>query len=204
MPLLGRERLDKTASFDPAAVSSLAQQIAQHVGPLDAVPAAALPLWLPGLTAPPAWTVGAVDGATVTRLLLRRLSSGAHWDGCEVLNLYRVPGTVPEPLVLDNADRILRDTGATDIRSRQLDTATRYGVIATRASGVIHSSGHIVRSQFHNYVVNAVGGGALIEQAIVIGAGALPALDSEASELTDNLYRSLLASIDRATDPGQP
>jgi hypothetical protein len=189
---------DVTTPFDPAAVSSLAQEIAEHVGPLDGVPTAHLQLWLPDLTAPPAWTVAAVDGATVTRLLLRRLNSGTHWDGCEVLNLYRVPGAVPESLVLDNADRILRDSAATDIRSSQLEVAPRYGVIATRASGVLHSGDRVVRSQFHNYVVNTNAGGALIEQAIVIGAEMLSALDSEVNELTENLYRSLLTSIDRA------
>jgi hypothetical protein len=192
-----------TAPFDPTAVSSLAHKIAEHVGPLEAVQTAHLHLWLPGLTAPPAWTIAAVDGATVTRVLLRRLSSGAHWDGCEILNLYRVPGTVPESLVLDNADRILRDGGATDIRSRQLDIAPPYGVIATRASGVLHSGDRVVRSQFHNYVVNTAAGGALIEQALVIGADMLSALDSEANELTENLYRSLLASIGSAPSLGQ-
>lgn len=192
-----------TVPLDPAAVSSPAQQIAQHVGPLEAVPTAALPLWLPDLTAPPAWTVAAVDGATVTRLLLRRLNSGTYWDGCEVLNLYRMPGTVPESLVLDNAERILRDGAATEIRSHQLDIAPWYGVIATRASGVLHSGDHIVRSQFHNYVVNTPAGGALIEQAIVIGADALSTLDSEANELTANLCRSLLTSIDRAPNVGR-
>jgi hypothetical protein len=192
-----------TAPLDPAAVSSLAQEIAEHVGPLDGVPTAHLHLWLPDLTAPPGWTVAAVDGATVTRLLLRRLNSGTHWDGCEVLNLYRVPGAVPESLVLDNADRILRDSAATDIRSRQLDIAARYGVIATRASGVLHSGDRVVRSQFHNYVVNTNAGGALIEQAIVIGAEMLSALDSEVNELTENLYRSLLTSIDRGLNQGQ-
>jgi hypothetical protein len=192
-----------TAPFDPAAVSSLAQKIAEHVGPLDGVPTAHLDLWLPGLTAPPAWTVVAVEGAAVTRLLLRGLSSGAYWDGCEVLNLYRVRGTVPESLVLDNADRILRDSAATDIRSRQLDFAARYGVIGTRASGVLHSGDRVVRAQFHNYVVNTAAGGALIEQAIVIGAEVLSVLDPEANELSESLYRSLLASIDRAPQRGQ-
>jgi hypothetical protein len=192
-----------TAPLDPAAVSSLAQEIAEHVGPLDGVPTAHLHLWLPDLTAPPGWTVAAVDGATVTRLLLRRLNSGTHWDGCEVLNLYRVPGTVPESLVLDNADRILRDSAATDIRSRRLDVAPQYGIIATRAYGVLHSGDRVVCSRFHNYVVNTNAGGALIEQGIVIGAEMLSALESEVNELTENLYRSLLTSIDRAPHRGQ-
>jgi hypothetical protein len=64
-------------------------------------------------------------------------------------------------------------------------------------------SSRVVRSQFHNYAVNSAAGGALIEQAIVIGAGELSALDSEANELTENLYRSLLTSIDRAPNVGR-
>ena len=192
-----------TAAFDPAAVSSLAQQIGEHVGPLEVVPTAHLHLWLHGLTAPPAWSVAAVDGVTVTRLLLRQLNSGPHWDGCEVLNIYRVPGTVPESLVLDNADRILRDSGATDIRSCQLDIAPRYGVIATRASGVLHSGDRVVHGHFHNYVVNTSAGWALVEQAIVIGAEALTTLAAESDEFTETLYRSLLTSIDRAPDAGR-
>jgi hypothetical protein len=185
------------------AATKLVTPCARSQAKPPGVPTAHLQLWLPDLSAPPAWTVAAVDGATVTRLLLRRLNSGTHWDGCEVLNLYRVPGAVPESLVLDNADHILRDSAATDIRSCQLEVAPRYGVIATRASGVLHSGDRVVRSQFHNYVVNTNAGGALIEQAIVIGAEMLSALESEVNERTENLYRSLLTSIDRAPHRGQ-
>lgn len=192
-----------TAAFDPTAVSSLAQEIAEHVGPLEAVPPAHLPLWLPDLAPPPNWTALAVDGANVTRLLLRALSSDAHWDGCEIVNLYRIPATVPEAVVVDNADRTLRDSGATDIRSYPLDVPRGYGVIATHAVGVLRSGDRIVRSQFRNYVVNTAAGGALIEQAIVIGADMLFALESEATELTESLYRSLLASIERALNMRQ-
>lgn len=86
-------------------MSSLAEVLAEHTGALTFVPPAHLPLWLPDLAVPQGWDVGAVDGPTVTRMLLRRLGSSDHWDGCEVLNLYRVSGVVPEALVLDNADR---------------------------------------------------------------------------------------------------
>jgi hypothetical protein len=147
--------------------------------------------------------VAAVDGVAVTRLLLRRLASGAQWDGCEVLNLYRVAGAVPESLVLDNADRSLRDIGATDIHTYAMDIAPLYGAIATRASGVIRSRDRVVRGRFHNYVVNTAAGGALIEQAIAINADVAPALESEAEELTENLHRPLLASIDRMAQAGR-
>jgi hypothetical protein len=111
--------------FDPSAVSSLAEVPAEHTGGLTFVPPARLPLWLPELTVPQGWDVGAIDGATVTRMLLRRLGSGDHWDGCEVLNVYRVSGTVPEPLVLDNADRTLRDSGADAIQTHRVVMARR-------------------------------------------------------------------------------
>jgi len=157
------------APFDPTAVSSLAEVLAEHTGALTFVPPAHLPLWLPDLTVPQGWAAAGVDGATVTRMLLRRLGSGDHWDGCEVLNLYRVPGTVPEPLVLDNADRALRDSGADDIRTYRVDTPPRYAVIATRASGTLRIGTRTVPSQYNYYVVNTAAGGALIEQAMPAG-----------------------------------
>jgi hypothetical protein len=190
-----------TAPFNSSAVSSLAQVIAEQIGGLTFVPPEHLRLWLPDLTVPDGWAPSAVNGATVTRTLTRRLGSGQRWDGCEVLNLYRVPGTVPESMVLDNADRTLRDSGADDIRTHRLDTPPRYGVIATRSSGTLHAGARRIHSHFHHYVINTDAGGALIEQAIAIGADARPTLSRELADLTENLYRSLLASIDRASYP---
>jgi hypothetical protein len=193
-----------TAPFDPAAVSSLAEVLAEHTGGLTFVPPAHLPLWLPDLTVPQGWDRAAVDGATVTRMLLRRLGSGDHWDGCEILNLYRVPGTVPEPLVLDNADRTLRDSGADDIHTYRVDTPPRYGVIATCASGTLRIGTRTVHSQYNYYVVNTAAGGALIEQAMLVDGDAHLVLSGDVAELTENLYRALLASIDRAPTPPSP
>jgi hypothetical protein len=137
-------------------------------------------------------------------MLLRRLSRGDHWDGCEFLNLYRVPGAVPESLVLDNADRTLRDSGADDIQTYRVDTPPRYGVITTRASGTLRTGARTVHSQYSYYVVNTAAGGALIEQAMLVGGDAHLVLSGEVAELTENLYRALLASIDRATTPPCP
>jgi hypothetical protein len=137
-------------------------------------------------------------------MLLRRLGSGDHWDGCEILNLYRVPGTVPEPLVLDNADRTLRDSGADDIHTYRVDTPPRYGVIATCASGTLRIGTRTVHSQYNYYVVNTAAGGALIEQAMLVDGDAHLVLSGDVAELTENLYRALLASIDRAPTPPSP
>ncbi|WP_231999926.1 hypothetical protein [Mycobacterium sp. 1245852.3] len=189
-------------AFDPTAVSSLAQEIAQHIGPLQRVTTAHLHLWLPALTIPSAWTIADADGAAVTRLLLRRLNSSNHWDSCEVLNLYRVPGAVPAALVLCNADRILRDSQATDINAQPLDIPPQYGIIGTRASGHLTTGNRQVFGPFNNYIVNSAAGRALIEQAVVVGSDAQPSLAEECAALTENLYRSLLASIDRPHDPG--
>lgn len=188
-------------AFDPTAVSSLAQEIAQHVGPLQHVAPTHLHLWLPALTVPSAWAIADADAPAVTRLLLRRVNSTNHWDSCEVLNLYRVPGTVPEALVLRNADRILRDSQATEISAHPVDVPPQYAIVATRASGRLTTGNRQVLSHFNNYVVNSAGGGALIEQAVVVGADAQAALAAECAALTENLYRSLLASIDRPHDP---
>ncbi len=190
-----------TAPTNPTAVSSLAQVIAGHTRGLTLVPPAHLQFWLPDLTVPPGWVGRTVGDAPATRILLRRLGDGHDWDGCEVLKLYRVPGAIPEPMVLDNADRILRDSGATEIRTHRVDTPARYGVIAVRTSGALGAGAHKVRSHFHYYVVNTAAGGALIEQAILIGADVGIVLGREVADLTDDLYRSLLASIDRAPRP---
>jgi hypothetical protein len=125
------------------------------------------------------------------------LSSVDRQDGFRFSTSIGFPARCPNHWWLDNAERILRDSAATEIRSHQLDIAPRYGVIATRASGVLYSGDRVVRTQFHNYVVNTAAGGALIEQAIAIGADEFSALDPEANELTENLYQSLLTSIDR-------
>ena len=190
-----------TAAPFPTAVSSAAQQIAQHVGTLQWVPTAHLHLWLPALITPHTWTIADIDGDATTRLLLHQMSTSDHWDGCEALNLYRVPGPVPEALVVDNADLILRDSHATDINTYRIDIPPQYPVIATRASGLLHTGKRLVHSQFHNYVINTAAGGALIEQTIMISADAHPTLASEAADLTENLYRALLASFDRTHDP---
>jgi hypothetical protein len=186
-------------------VSSLAEVLAEHTGGLTFVPPAHLPLWLPDLTVPHGWDIGAVDGPTVTRmLLLRRSGSADQWDGCDVLNLYRVYGTVPESLVLDNADRTLRDSGADDIETHRVDTPPRYGVIATRSSGRLRIGARTVHSQYSYYVVNTAAGGALIEQAVIIRGDEHRMRSGEVAKLTDNLYHSLLASIDQAPTSPSP
>lgn len=187
--------------FDPAAVSSVAEVLAEYTGGLTLVSPAHLPLWLPELTVPRRWEVDAVKGATVTRMLLRRPGGADHWDGCEVLHLYRVAGSVPESLVLVNADRTLRDIGADSIQTHRIETPPRYGVIATRSSGRLHIGARTVHSQYSYYVVNTAVGGALIEQAVIVAGDERSTLTDDVAELTEDLYRSLLASIDRAPTP---
>jgi len=187
--------------FDPAAVSSLAEVLAEHNGGMTLVSPAHLPLWLPEITVPRGWEVDAVEGATVTRMLLRRSGSRDQWDGCEVLNLYRVAGSVPESLVLDNADRTLRDIGADSIQTNRIETPPRYGVIATRSSGRLHIGARTVHSQYSYYVVNTAVGGALIEQAVIVTGDERSTVTDDVAELTEDLYRALLASIDRAPTP---
>lgn len=188
-----------TAPFDPAAVSSLAEVIAETTGRLTLVPPEHLPVWLPEITVPKGWSGGTINGASVTRILMRRLGTADHWDGCEVLNLYRVPGEVPETLVRDNADRVLRDSGADDIRTHIVDPPPRHGVIAARVSGTLRSSTRNVNGHYNYYVVNAAAGGTLIEQAILVGVDAWPVLSREVADLTGDLYLALLASTDRAS-----
>lgn len=185
-------------------MSSLAEVLAEHTGGLTFVPPAHLPLWLPDLTVPHGWDVAAIDGPTVTRMVLRGPGSDDRWDACEVLNLYHVAGTVPEALVIDNADRTLRDSGADAIQTHRVDTPPRYGIIAARSSGRLRIGARTVHSQYSYYVVNTAAGGALIEQAVIVRGDEHAMLSGELAELSDNLYHALLASIDRAPTPPSP
>jgi hypothetical protein len=107
---------------------------------------------------------------------------------------------VPEALVLDNVDRTLRESGAESIEISRIETPFHDGVIATRASGLLHlGTGRAVYSQYSHYAVNTAAGRALIEQAVLVDDDAYPALTSEVTALTDDVYRVLLASIKRGT-----
>jgi hypothetical protein len=185
-------------SFFNVNASSLAEAIAESSGRLTLVPTVSLQAWLPDLVVPSGWASGAVDGARATRLLTRRISSGQIWDGCEILNVYRVSGTVPQTVVLQNADRTLRDGGADDIRTHRLATPPRYGLIATRSSGTLRAETRTVHCDFNHYVFNTNAGAALIEQVIAVAADAHAALARAVADLTENLYRSLTTRIDRA------
>lgn len=187
-----------TASFSSGGVSSLAEVLAQRVGTLTLVPAMDLPTWLPDISVPEAWKAGAPGSSAVTRMLLRRVRSDEHWDACEVLNLYRVAGAIPESLVLEHIDRTLRDAGAAAIRSERIEIPAHYDVIAARASGFLSVSGSAVNAQYTDYAVNTPAGGALIEQTVLVIDAMRMCLDDELASLSMNLEYALLASIDRA------
>jgi hypothetical protein len=179
-------------------VSSLAEVIAESTGRLTLVPAAGLQGWLPDLVVPLGWTAGAVDDAPATRVLTRRQAGGRTWEGCEILSVYRVPGTVPESVVVNDATRTLRDSGAHDIRTQRLATVPRHRLVAMRSTGTLHANARAVESHFNHYVFNTDAGAALVEQVIAVSADAYEALASELVDLTETLYRSLMARIDRA------
>lgn len=183
---------------------SLPDVIAEQTGALTLVAPTYLHLWLPDLATPSGWADSAVDGATVTRMLVRRLGASSHWDGCEVLNLYRAPGAVPAAVVLDNAHRSLRDSGAVDVQVGRIDVPKRCGMSATRATGRLDTAGRTVCGQYSHYVVNTAAGGALIEQVILVAVDTLPMLAPEVEGLAEGVYRSLLLSVDRAAIATSP
>jgi hypothetical protein len=200
-PLL-ESKLDVRSSFDSAEVSSLAEAINEQVGTLGLVEPRYLHLWLPGLTVPDGWADSNVDGSALTRMLARRIGGGGPWDGCELLTLYRVPGVVPTALVLDNAERTLRDCGAADIRTHIIETSDRAEVFGVRVTGTINMGGRTVCAQYSDYVVNTEAGAALVEQALLIGSEAISILESEVQELTTDVCCALLDSIGRASMVG--
>jgi len=179
----------------------MVEAVAGRTGALSVVPSVHLQAWLPGLAVPCGWRVSRLDAVDATRVLTRQLAPFRPWDACEVLNLYRVPGTVPDAVLLANADRTLRECNGHDIQTARVDIPLRYGAVATCASGTLRIGAHAVRSQYNYYAVNAAGGAALIEQIVLVGSDVYSQLASELEELTAALHHSLLASIDSANEP---
>lgn len=186
-----------SSQFDPGAVSSLPQIIAERNGPLSVVSDQHLSLWLPGLIIPEGWTTAGTGALATTRMMLRRLGTANNWDGCEILNLYRVPGDIPQEVLLANADRALRDSGARNIHTTEIDPPPAYRTIAARVTGDLVIEPRPLRAQYTYYVVQSVGGTALIEQVVVVGMDVAEHLMPDVETLTGSLYRSLLSSIDR-------
>lgn len=183
-------------SFDSNTVSSLSEMLAEHVGEVQFVPAAHLSLWLPELRVPDRWNETSPDGA-VTRMLRRRIREEARWDACEVINLYRVDGTIPASLVHEHVACTLRDSGAHAVRSRSVDIPLHYNVIAAQATGLLSVGDDVLHSQYTDYAVNTAAGGALIEQIILVVGESLSVLKDELAALNTELQRALLTSIDR-------
>lgn len=184
-------------SFDSHAVSSLAEMLAEHVGEVHFVPATHLPLWLPDLRVPGRWQE-TIPSGPVTRMLRRRIRGDVHWDACEVINLYRVAGAIPEPLVYEQVARALRDSGAHAVQSHPVDIPMQYNVIAAQATGLLSVKDGVLRGQYTDYAVNTAAGSALVEQIILVVGEALSLLKNELATLTAELQRALPASIDRA------
>ncbi|GAY17975.1 hypothetical protein [Mycobacterium sp. shizuoka-1] len=185
-------------SFGTNTASSLAEVLAGCVGDVELVPPEHLPLWLPDLGVPRLWVATAPNG-TVTRMLLRGIRSEERWDACEVINLYRIAGAIPAPLVHEQIARTLRDSGARAIQSHRVDVAAQYNVVAAQAAGLLSIKDGVLRCQYTDFAVNTASGGALIEQIILVAGKAFPLLENELTALSTELQRALLASIDRAS-----
>lgn len=191
------ESFSVSSQFDTTAVSSLPQVIAERNGPLSLVAAGHLPLWLPELKIPEGWILAGSGGTPTTRMMLRRLNIASNWDGCEVINLYRVPGVVPQEVVFANADTALRECGARNIHSAGIDTPPSYRTITVRVTGDLIVEARPLWAQYTYYVVESAAGTALIEQVIMVGLDAVERLRPDVETLTGDLYRSLLNSIER-------
>jgi hypothetical protein len=184
--------------------TSLPQLISQTIGPLSLVAGHYLDRWLPGLTVPVGWTAVGSGGTPTTRMMLRRVGTANFWDGSEILNIYQVPGEVPWDFVVTNADRQLRDSGATDIYVSEVVAPQAHRTIGARAMANLDVGPRRLRAQYTYYVVNAAGGTALIEQAIVIGLDVIARLLPDVEVLTNSLHRSVLDMPEVATPPTPP
>ena len=188
-----------TGSQPPSlVVSSVAEEVRRHVGSISLVPAAGLKYWLPGLDVPAGWAVAPAlsDPARMTRMSLCRLTpEKAAWDGCEVIALYQFAGSVPEQVVRDSADRTLRDLDAINVVQ---DPATLPPAIrgnAVRSSGTFVLGDGWLWGQFANYIIDTGVIGGLVEHSVLVRAPLRARLVRDIGELTESVYRSLVASL---------
>ena len=180
------------------APSSVAEEIRRHVGSIDLAPADGLSHWLPDLKIPARWTIVATPPApaAVTRMALCRLTpQQTDWNGCDVIALYQFAGSAPESVVHDGVDRTLRDLAAQNVQRRTVKLPLASGGLAVRSSGSFLLAGRPVWGQFTNYVVNTGTVSGLVEHSVLVGAPWRARLARDIRELTEGVYRSLVASI---------
>jgi hypothetical protein len=181
-----------------AAVSSMATVLAGCVDGLAQLRGDTTPRWLTELGVPPGWRIGQLADARIapSRIAVCGEQPGGTFDGCETISVFAFSGHPPEDVVRNNADRTLRDLGATGITAQIVELSSSPDVIAARSSGYFAAAGLWMWAQYSFYVYGSSSPqrGRLIEQAVFVESGSLPRLTGGVAQLTRNL-RDALGSI---------
>ncbi|MCV7229094.1 hypothetical protein [Mycolicibacterium komossense] len=189
------------------SVSSVVDEVRNHVANLSAVPAQNLPEWLQSLDVPPGWQLAQIgtDAVPLGRVVLSGHKPEGGWEGCETLSLFGFNGTLPENVLTESADRTLRDLDADNVNSISLTIAADSSAAAVRSSGYFTTSGRRVWAQYSTYVGRNEGGeeGFLIEHAIYIDAAQRPLLRHDVEDMGDAVHSAFLGRL-VTVDPTTP
>ncbi|WP_156751321.1 hypothetical protein [Mycobacterium sp. 1245111.1] len=117
------------------------------------------------------------------------------WDGCETISAFGFTGFPPKHVVHENADRTLRDLGATEITIQRVDEEPLRGAVAVRSSGYFAAAGLWMWAQYSTYVFGSSepSQGRLIEHTVFIDSGRRVQLTGDVIQLTQSVHHALVA-----------
>lgn len=180
-----------------AAVSSVAGEVARHVHGFTHPRAEAAPQWLTRLGVPAGWRIGHLADSPVepSRIVVCGQRPDGGWDGCETISVFGFTGNPPDDVVRDNADRTLRDLGATGIKTERVDTSALLGALAVRSSGNFVIAGRWVWAQYSNFVFGSAEPfkGRLIEHIVFVDSKCRAGLRDDVAQLTGAVHQALAA-----------
>jgi hypothetical protein len=197
---------------DPSdrALPSLVDVVRNYVSDLTLLNGQELPVWLPALPAPPpGWVLGRIDADEApTRIALHRKAADQSWDGCEVINLFAFPGSLPYEVVPANAACTLDAVRADNISTHSLFVPPGLDATAARASGEFKMGGKRVWAQYTAYLAEEPVGsvargheqskrGVLVEHNTFVTAEARPRLHHEILQMGDALDQALISALRR-------
>jgi hypothetical protein len=171
--------------------------VARHVQGFTHPRTGAAPSWLNQLGLPAGWRIGHLTAGPFepSRITLCGQRSDGTWDGCETISVFGFTGRPPEEVVRENADRTLRDVGATGIKTEHVDTSALLGALAVRSSGNFVIAGRWVWAQYSNYVFGSAepSKGRLIEHTVFIESTCRNGLSDDVAQLTWAVHQALAA-----------
>lgn len=181
-----------------ASVSSVAGVVAQYVDDMIPLGSGYRPQWLVELGTPAGWRIAQLADRTFEPACIAVCGQrpDGSWDGCETISAFGFTGIPPDDVVRHNADRTLRDLGATGIKTERVDTCALPGALAVRSSGYFLIAGRRVWAQYSTYVFRSAepSQGRLIEHTVFIESGSQARLSGDAAGLAHAIHYALVAN----------